>query len=841
MERQSKGGNMNKCITLIASFFLLLAPLMSFGQAAGDTAPFSSVESHGFDSINLQNLTVYLNIGIRDKAAGPIPFSYSLIGNSHCGGAAAAPHDIYCGIATAVPYGNVPESNLSWVPTIEVPGFLSAQATEIHTAECSKGLTTLYGLWVVYGEGGTAHPLPNTDEVDTLGCYSTGFTDVAVDDSGLGISVTNTAITTPTVFSKHGNSTTYPWTSVEDTNGNSMSVSPSECTTCTFTDTLGATVLTATSIYGYPQGTYTWTDVNGNDQTVAAISTAATLKTGFGCASYPDSDSSAYLLTQINYPDTSSVKLGYEATPGGGGYTGRIASIQLRTGGTISYQYLGGNNGINCTYFVPNSMTRTTQDGTTTYTWASTNSGLGNTTTVVDPGGNQTVYTFTEMVEASGGNLGSLALSQVQTYQNNGTVAKPSNVLLTTDVICYNGNTSLSTCPTATVSQTITEKDVYHTINGMLTSSRVQTLYDKYGNVTSVARYDFGATSYTFQTTTQYGTWNGSACVAIGSYVYDRPCDVKTTDGTNTLAESRYTYDAHGNLLTKSQWTGTAWLTSSYTYNSNGTVATFTDVNQTQATQWSYIYASASGGCNGLLLTQSQITVSSGDTLTTNQTWNCNGGVLVSGTDANGKSTNVGYANSSGTPEPFWRVSSLEDPTGYTTYTNYAPTTINNNASFGSSVQNTTTYLDGLGRPILAQKQEGPGSTNYDTVSTSYTWNGTAFQTGKSTACVETLDAGCTSNFANSTVDPLRRPIATQDPEGGAATHTYSQNDVDITLGPAPTGEDLKSTQTEYDGLGRVKSVCQILVSGGTSCGQNTAASGYLTTYTYGTFAGGHE
>jgi len=53
-------------------------------------------------------------------------------------------------------------------------------------------------------------------------------------------------------------------------------------------------------------------------------------------------------------------------------YTGRIAKITLRTGGTITFNYnpsnlgSGSNYNFNCAYFVPNSLTRTTNDGTVT-------------------------------------------------------------------------------------------------------------------------------------------------------------------------------------------------------------------------------------------------------------------------------------------------------------------------------------------------------------------------------------------------------------------------------------------------------------------------------------------
>ena len=846
-----------KGLILIASFALLFTPLASFSQAAGDVAPFSAIENHGLDSINLQNLTAYLNIGIRQKA-GAIPFSYSIMGDSWCNATGPrAPHVIYCGISPTAATGSLPLDDTAWAPVDEPGGLLGAAAwyTLINThGTCPNGsATTILSGWVITNVGGTSHPLPIADYIDTAGCLNQSLTDVAVNDSGLGVSVAYNNYTHPTVFTKHGIYATNT-TSETDPNGNTMSLA-SAYPINTYTDTLGVTALTAQYINsngpGSP-GTYTWKDANNNLQTVAVNVTPETLKTAFACgAPFLDSDSTGYdqtyLVTSISYPDGSTVGLEYEPTPGGGGYTGRIASITLRTGGNVSYQYLGAHNGIDCTWLVPDMMTRTTQDGTTTYTWVplccvTINGGpltYGNTTTVLDPGGNKTVYTFTWGVAL--GYSAVHALTQVQTYQNTGTVLNPSYALLSTDLTCYNGNSS--NCASAQVSYPITEKDVYHTINGMSTASRTQTEYDKYGNITYSAQYDFGATTPTMATSTTYGTWNGSACVAIGNYVYDRPCDAKTTDGAatpNTLSETRYTYDAHGNLLTKSVWTGTTWLNSSYTYNGNGTVNTFTDVNQTQATQWSYSYApTGSGGCNGLFLTQSQITVATGDTLTTKQTWNCDGGVLLTSADANGNATTYGYTNSSGIADPFWRVSSVSDPTGYTSYTNYTPTTVNNHASFNLSVEDTTTYKDGLGRPVLTQTEQGPSSPNYDSISTSYTWNGTVFQTGKSTPCVQAQGLGCQSNFTNSTVDPLLRLVSTQDPLGGSKVETYSLNDASVTAGPAPAGEHVKSTQIEYDGLGRAKSICQVLTTGGSSCGQSTAASGYLTSYSYGTFTGG--
>jgi RHS repeat-associated protein len=60
------------------------------------------------------------------------------------------------------------------------------------------------------------------------------------------------------------------------------------------------------------------------------------------------------------------------------------------------------------------------------------------------------------------------------------------------------------------------------------------------------------------------------------------------------------------------------------------------------------------------------------------------------------------------------------------------------------------------------------------------------------------------------------------------------QNDTYRTLGPAPTGENTKRKQLEYDALGRMTSVCEITTATGSgSCAQTSAVTGYWTQYTY--------
>jgi len=79
-----------------------------------------------------------------------------------------------------------------------------------------------------------------------------------------------------------------------------------------------------------------------------------------------------------------------------------------------------------------------------------------------------------------------------------------------------------------------------------------------------------------------------------------------------------------------------------------------------------------------------------------------------------------------------------------------------------------------------------------------------------------------------------------QSGSNATTTKTYSGNDVLTVLSPAPANEHNKQMQKEYDGLGRLKSVCGIMVSGGyTSCSQATGSySGVFTTYAYSAATG---
>jgi RHS repeat-associated protein len=307
---------------------------------------------------------------------------------------------------------------------------------------------------------------------------------------------------------------------------------------------------------------------------------------------------------------------------------------------------------------------------------------------------------------------------------------------------------------------------------------------------------------------------------------------VTTTDNaSHTIQDATFSYLSNGFLSGENHWTGTQWITTmTASANSNGTVhQRFNSVGT--PTTYSYA-ATGSGGCNGLLQTGTSTNIG-GVTLTTANTWDCNGGKLLSFTDENGNASQYTY-------DLLFRPSTQTDPITYEVTETY-PTATTSTVSDGFFT--TTATVDALGRPIRTQKTDG---SSYDTISTAYGFtanNNTQFQTSASQPCIVALNADCTKNHFG-VIDPLGRTITTSTTSNETATTVYyadathSVFDVQTTLSPAPSGENAKVVQTEYDGLGRVMSVCKIQTSGGTSCGQAMGGSGIATVFSYSSAPG---
>jgi YD repeat-containing protein len=77
----------------------------------------------------------------------------------------------------------------------------------------------------------------------------------------------------------------------------------------------------------------------------------------------------------------------------------------------------------------------------------------------------------------------------------------------------------------------------------------------------------------------------------------------------------------------------------------------------------------------------------------------------------------------------------------------------------------------------------------------------------------------------------LGRVLSVTDANGGAVSYAYNNNDVLQVV----SGTQSFQKQFEYDGLGRLTSVCEIssTLTGVGTCGQRATKTGYWTTYTY--------
>jgi RHS repeat-associated protein len=446
-------------------------------------------------------------------------------------------------------------------------------------------------------------------------------------------------------------------------------------------------------------------------------------------------------MTSIALPDGTSYQITYEATPGGpsGAVTGRIASITLPTGGEITYQYTGSNDGVNCSDGSTMGLTRTTPDGVWTYARAAISGTPQYTTTITDPQNNQTVVTFEGPYEI-----------ERQVYQGS---ASPSNLLKTT-YTCYNG--AAYPCSTYAANNNpmlnaVQQRTVY-TVWPSGLESETNTDYDynsstgiSRGLVTEVDEYGYGSGapgSLSRKTVTSYNT-------SLTNGIYDRPATVTVYNAdSSTAAQTAYTYDggtvtssgapqhitvsgSRGNPTTIAYSTsGSVTLSVINTYYDTGMVLVAKDVAGHATT---YSYSSSTDQCADAFPATITPAIS---TLATSASWNCNGGVMSSSTDANGQTTTFKY-----TDPNFWRLTEIDYPgKGKTTFA-YSDT-VNDFSIATSRLVSTalgnhtvTQYFDGVGRLIKSADTQACSTvdTTYDSLSRVYSVSNPYCSTNDST------------------------------------------------------------------------------------------------------------
>jgi RHS repeat-associated protein len=801
--------------------------------------PFSTHLGGQYDSVDTYSGNVTLTIPLMSKT-GKIPFYFNLLGNFRT----------FCSFSGTPP-------TCTWIAGNAFGGGLRGIAPTSNGLSYTTTLSNCNGTqsektdsnFAFVDATGAAHPFGLAGPITYGPCTGSGIGGnfPATDGSGyvLVIAVTNPPVYT--TYDRAGNKMASQ--QVTDPDGVSLS-SANVSGSVVYTDTLGQPTITASYFGGNggsppPPDTYTYKDVSGNTQTVTVNYTPYTSATNFGCTGSIDRNwGTFYFPTSVVLADGETFGLTYESTPGiSGAVTGRLSRITLPEGGSISYAYTGGQNGIDCTTFRFSTITRTIADGnghSSPWTYSQTTTNGIATTTVADPLGNSTVYTF----GAAGGSLQTQAV--VYDAQHN---------VLSTTVTCYNGKTSSSAAcvnPSQGVFFPVTQTDIYRYQGASLTPSLTETIYDytsstasSYGDVTTVKRWSVGtyppSGSPVSTTTMTYANVNGVTCGTAMQYIHDHPCTNTTTNSSGiTVSQAKYTYNTGGHPTLAQNWVvGTTFLTSSATYNANGTIASSTDANG-QPTTYAY---NGVGGCNNLLLTSTSTVINS-TTLTSSEQWDCVGGVVKNSTDINSQVTTFSYLDKNGIADPLWRLRSTTDPLLNVTLNTYSPNahpptteTAMVFNSGASTVDNLTTF-DGLGRPIINQRRQGPAPLNsFDTVSLTYDAEGRVAT--QSLPCSQPVSTPCPSTPATTTTyDALNRPLQVTDGGGGYTQYRYTPSgsvvDTLVTVGPNPSGESLKQRQLESDTLGRLTSVCEVTgATGSGSCSQAVAATGYKTAYSY--------
>lgn len=804
---------------LLLAIAIALHACVVLAQAVGTGAyPFSSFDSPGFDSVNLGNLNTRFSIPIFSKAGRGLPFNYAiqyegLVWNAVSNGSTA--------IWT-------PDPAWGFTGTLNGTAFAGYLTSITTGSSCtgsrgSGGGTTnvKQSTFVYHDPFGAVHRFnysttggcPNGPDPTTSGDGSTsdgsGYSLV----DGYQVRMRNGSIITPGSSAAGQDST-----SITDTNGNQIT----KGTGGSFTDTVGTDALT---ISGSSPITFTYPVANQSNGATTASATlnykSYTVRTNFGCNVVEYGSNTVNLLDHVTLADGSSYTFTYEGTPGAsdGAVTGRLASLTLPTGGTISYSYSGGCSssgaGINADGTV-GSLTRTTTDGTRTYTRA-TRYGNGTSTTLQDEKGNQSVIQFTSL-------SGLFYETRRQVFQGSA-----SGTPLLERFTCYNGATP--PCDgQALSSNTITEADVTTSYNGG-SQDLVKNGYDTSGNLLSSAHYNGSALLQT--TTNGYNSLSELTRTAqsdasgtnytYASYGYDETA-VTATSG---LPQHTTPGSTPGNLTSAHVSAGAQILTSTTAYYDTGQPVSTTaaDGGVTR-----YGYDSTGTFATGMTLP----TPSSGVSMSTSASYDIASGSLLSSSGVNsGQTTTVN------TYDALLRPKQVTLPTGGQANLNYIGANYQNvSMALGSgSTAQQEVLLDSYGRVSRQTAYNGIADISHNWYQADTCYDATGLVSFVPTRYAGSGLAGanatkvCSGSGVTYTYDALGR-VTSVKTDDGTATTTYQNR--------AVLSSDVNGVQrvTQHDLLGRISGVCEIsgtTLSGAspTPCGMDISGTGFVTSYSY--------
>ncbi len=787
--------------------FVLLISLLSvscavtFAQVQTGLPPFATYGGGSYDQINLANLNVHLTLPIMGKPGRGVPFAYNLGYDSSIWTPVGSSGSQTWALASAMGFN---AGLQAW----------NGLATYTFTGGCQQLPWPATGQICTYDYSNFAYRDANatlhsstyySDEFCYTTCtYYTGGSPVATDASGYTMSGSfaldragTTFMTTSGAFGTAG--------SIEDTNGNYVSANVSG-SNYVLTDTQGQKVITMPK--SWSGSTVTLTTPTG---TVTVYYGTYSVRTNFGCSGIseygPTNKSLPYM---IKLPDGTAYTLNYEKTPNyaDGHVTGRISSIGLSSGETISYVYTGANDGISCTDGSTLGLQRLA-DSATTYSRSG-----GQTTVTLQPlpydsAANQTVYTF----DSNGHE------TSRQIYQ--GSVS--SSDLRRTVATTWTSGT-----PTKTIT----------TLEDNATQSEVDTTYDAYGNLTSKMEYDWGSgahgallrtTAYTFNNSyggiadllTDETIADGGGIKYRKHLAYDQPTIMVCPTGVTNHDDSGHgcSYTSRGNLTSVTTYLAPSAnppsqpIVKNFTYDVFGNKLT-AQLNCCQSKTWTF------SATTSYTFPDSVTTGSGSLQLAAQYTYNLATGNVATVKDPNNLTVQYSYDGTgrvTGVTRPDGSKFSIAYNPGSSftyngqTYTIPGGTTETSpvDANFHSIVQVTT--VDSLGRPQVVTVKDSGGNV-YSNVQFQYDPLGRVWQTSNpytSTA----------SYWTKNQFDALGRPTVTILPDSRQTAYSYHLQTATVT---DPAG---KQKEAQADAAGRLVSVFEPDVNNGNSLTQKTSYS----------------
>jgi RHS repeat-associated protein len=770
-------------------FVLVCVSVSSMAQVSTGTPPLGSFSS-GPDVINLGNLNVHFAVPVFEKPGRGMPFFYNLSYDS----------SVWTPTASSGTTSWTPVANWGWRgQTDAAVGYVSL-TTSTSTCRSDDGTTqpyTIYFFNTYVDEFGTTHNINGrTDTKEQANCISGVGTaqTTATDASGMTFVLTNDP--DATVIEPNGSKFFPPLAigsfsgSVTDRNGNQITTTSGS----TFKDTLG---MTALSVSGTNPKTFTYTDSGGTPRSVTINYGSYTVQTSFGCSGIAEygPTPSVPLVSSVVLPDGSSYSFQYEVTPGHSpNVTGRVRSITLRTGGTITYAYTGGNNGITCADGSTSGLSRATSDGTTDY--SRSGSGTAWTTTILDA---STPRNRTDISFQTAG-------VPTNFYETHRTINQgASTVLLQTDN-CYNSAVEPN-CSTTAVTLPITSIKRYTILPNGNQSLNATTLNSS-GLTTEVDDYDFGAAPSGALLRKSITTY-----ASLGNSIVDMPFTITTQDGSGAQRALRtFGYDetgvtattgvpqhvaisgSRGNQTSVTDWvsaTATA-LTTIFTYDDTGNVLTSTD-SAHNVTTFDYTDNFSEGAPTGTRAYPTTVTLpSTGSPAVahiTHTQYEANTGLPATTTDLNGNQTTYTY-------DSMLRPLTVNAPDGGQTSFSYpsAVSVISNQLITATQTASTTTTVDGYGRVKQQQLTSDPAGT--DTVDTAYDTNGRV----SSISNPHRTGSNPTDGTTSFVYDALGRATIQTLPDANTIQAVYNNNCMTL------TDEAGKQRKNCFDALGRTVS-----------------------------------